>query len=172
MPQRKSSRCSTFARTTRSWRSGSGPVSPEWVEALTKTLSRWPREPPRNIWTNATRRKPRKPARCLAPAGHYTLTGPLNLARGSATRRFPTLHLQPVNLGRELVEALPRRCEGERHRFEPLGRTARGRGCRCQPSKAWRPSGDRFSDPAAIGLPSYAGSKTKEKNHQNADERQ
>jgi len=29
-----------------------------------------------------------------------------------------------------------------------------------------------FSDPAAIGLPSYAGSKTKEKNHQNADERQ
>src|SRR5260221_14333312 len=28
MPQRESSRCSTFARTTRSWRSGSGPGSP------------------------------------------------------------------------------------------------------------------------------------------------
>jgi len=83
---------------------------------------------------------------------------PRDLTHGSATRCFPTLHLKPVNLGRELVEALPRRCEGERHRFESLGRTARGRGRRCQPSKVWGPSGDRFSDPAAIGLPSYAGS--------------
>ncbi len=38
---------------------------------------------------------------------------PRDLTRGPAPRCIPTLHLQPVNLGGELVEALPRRCEGE-----------------------------------------------------------
>jgi len=80
------------------------------------------------------------------------------------------LRLQLANLSGELVEALPRRGESERRRFEALGRSAI-RGERwSQLSKVWGPASDRLSHFAAIGLPSCARGKTNDKNHQHAGE--
>src|SRR5262249_6427632 len=90
-------------------------------------------------------------------------SGPLDLARGSAPRCIPILRRQLADLRGELVEALSRRGERERHRFEPLGRSARRSARWCQPAKMWGPASDRLSRRAAVGLPSNATKKTDKK---------
>jgi len=78
--------------------------------------------------------------------------------------------LQLGDIGGELVDALPHHSETARYRYELIGRSASGRGRRCQPAKVWGPASDRLSGCAAVGLPRQGGNNTSEKDHQEADE--